>query len=181
MTLKKAVFSLVLVAPLFAGLALAQEMPKPGPEEEILKQGVGTWDASVESWFTPGAPATVWKTVQTTKMVGAFWAVDDIKGEFMNQPFEGHGTTGYDRVKKKYVGTWVDSMGPGLSIAESSYDAKAKTMAGTIEGPGPDGKPMKMRETMEWKDVDTKVFSMFVPGADGKEALMMRITYKRRK
>ena len=37
-----------------------------------------------------------------------------------------------------------------------------------------------MRETTEWKDFDTKVFTMFMTGADGKEVPTMKITYERR-
>jgi hypothetical protein len=33
----------------------------------------------------------------------------------------------------------------------------------------------------EYKDPDTRVFTMYFPGPDGKEAPGMRITYKRRK
>lgn len=181
MMLRKAVFSLALAAPLFAGLAYAQDMPKPGPEHEFLKQDVGTWDATVESWMAPGQPAAVSKGVDTVSMVGGFWAVDEFKSEFMGQPFHGAGTTGYDPAKKKYVGTWIDSMAPGLNLGEYLYDAKTRTMTGVSEGPGPDGKPMKTRQVIAWKDADNKVFDMYALGPDGKEALMMRITYKRRK
>jgi hypothetical protein len=50
-----------------------------------------------------------------------------------------------------------------------------------IEGPGPDGQPMKMKAVTEYKDDDTRVFTMYMNGPDGKEAPSMRITYKRRK
>lgn len=181
MTLRKAVFALALAAPVAAGLALAQEMPKPGPEQAILKQDVGVWDATVESWMAPGQPPAVSKGVDTVSMIGEFWSVDDFKSEFMGQPFHGTGTTGYDPFKKKYVGTWVDSMAPSLNVGEFTYDAKTKTMSGVSEGPGMDGKPMKMRQTTEWKDADNKVYSIYSAGPDGKEMLFMRITYKRRK
>jgi hypothetical protein len=65
---------------------------------------------------------------------------------------------------------------------EATYDAKTKTMNGWMEGYDPaQGKSVKIRETTEWKDADTKVFTMFVTGADGKEVPNMKITYKRRK
>lgn len=182
MRLKTAVFSLGLAAPLLAGLAFAQEMPKPGPEHEFLKQDVGTWDATVEAWMTPGQPAAVSKGVDTVSMIGGFWTVGDFKSEMMGQPFHGTGTTGFDPAKKKYVSTWVDSMAPGLNVGEYSYDAKTRTMTGLSEGPGMDGKPVKTRQVIEWKDADNKVFTMYTPvGPDGKDAVMMRITYKRRK
>jgi hypothetical protein len=64
----------------------------------------------------------------------------------------------------------------------TSYDAAAKTMIATMEGPDPSGGRTKTRETTEWKDAATRVFTMYGPPApDGKEPVVMRITYKRRK
>jgi len=155
-------------------------LPKPGPEHEVLKNDVGTWDATVEM-IGPGGPPATSKGVETNTMLGGLWLVTDFKSEMMNQPFQGHGIEGYDPLKKKYVGTWVDSMTSGLSLTESSYDAAKKTMTGWIEGPDPSGKITKMRAVTEWKDPDTRVFTIYGTGPDGKEAPGLRITYKRRK
>lgn len=181
MTFTKAVAAAGLVALTNLSPARAQEMPKPGPEHAILLSDVGTWDATAEAWMAPNAPPSISKGVSEIRLLGGFWLLEDFKSEFMGQPFEGRGTTGYDADKKKYVGTWVDSMSPGLNTSESTWDAKTKTMSGYNEGPGPDGKPTKTRGVTQWQDADTKVFSMYAPMPDGKDSLMMRITYKRRK
>ncbi len=47
-----------------------------------------------------------------------------------------------------------------------------------MEGPDQSGAVTKTKQTTEWKDADTRVFTMYAP--DGKTA-GMRITYKRRK
>jgi hypothetical protein len=159
-----------------------QETPKPGPEHDLLKQDVGVWDATVEYWPAPGVPPEVSKGVSTVSMLGGFWQIDEFESSFMGQPFEGRGQTGWDAAKKAYVGVWVDSMSPGLMLSDSTYDPKTKTLTGWSEGPGPDGKPAKSKGVTEWKDPDTRVFTMYAPGGtDGKEWLNMRITYKRRK
>jgi len=60
--------------------------------------------------------------------------------------------------------------------------ASFKAFTGMMEGPDMTGKVTKMRETVERKDPDTRVFTMYAPkAADGKEPVAMRITYKRRK
>jgi hypothetical protein len=160
----------------------AMPMVKPGPEHELLKKDVGTWDATVENLMPPpGAPASTSKGVETNKLIGGLWLVTDFKSQMMGQPFEGHGTTGYDTNKKKYVGTWVDSMSTGLMVGESTYDPATKTVTGYMDGTDPaTGKPMKMKMVTEYKGDDTRVFTMYMPGPDGKEAPGMRITYKRR-
>jgi hypothetical protein len=111
-------------------------------------------------------------------MMGGFWQLTEFKSEMMGQPFEGRGATGYDPTRKKYVGTWVDTMTPGYYTTEGAYDAAAKTMTATMEGPDPSGAVTRSRTTTEWKDPDTRVFTIY--GPDGK-AVGMRITYKRRK
>jgi hypothetical protein len=174
-----AVVSLSLVA-LGSSLALAQmpPMPQPGPEHEMLKKDVGTWDATVEMFMAPGAPPSVSKGTETVTMLGGFWQVTEFKSEMMGQPFEGRGAMGYDPAKKKYVGTWVDTMTPAYYTVEGTYDAATKTMTAVMEGPDPSGAVTKTRETTEWKDADTRVFTMYAP--DGK-TVGMRISYKRRK
>jgi hypothetical protein len=158
-------------------LAQGPPMPTPGTEHEMLKKDVGTWDATVEM-FMPGAPPSVSKGTEIVTMLGGFWQLSEFKSEMMGQPFEGRGTTGYDPAKKKYVGTWVDTMGPAYYTVEGTYDAATKTLTGLMEGPDPSGAVTKTKETTEWKDADNRVFTMF--GPDGK-SVAMRITYKRRR
>jgi hypothetical protein len=178
-----AVFVSSLVAVLGAAQLRAQEgmaMPKPGPEHEMLKGDVGVWDATVEMATAPGAPASVSKGTETNTLVGGFWLVSRFKGDMMGQPFEGLGTTGFDPGKRKYVGTWIDSMTPGLYTSEGTYDAATKTMTTWMEGPDPSGKVTKTRATTQWQGKDARVFTMYGPkAADGKEPVTMKITYKR--
>lgn len=156
------------------------EMPKPGPEHEMLKKDVGVWDAVVEMTGPDGTRSTS-KATETVSMVG-FWQVGQFKGEFMGQPFEGLGLVTWDPTKKKYVGSWIDSMTPGQSTVEADYDPARRTMSGTMEGPDMSGKVSRMRETTEWKPDGTRVFTMHAPkGPDGQEPVVMRITYTRRK
>jgi hypothetical protein len=180
-----------------AGLAVAQDkpaagappgmppLPKPGPEHALFKEAVGVWDAKVESFMAPGQPPSVSKGVETNRLgCGGLCLITDFKGSFSMGPgpalpFEGHGTDTYDQGKKKYTGTWTDSMSTGLSLTESTYDPATRTMNGTMEGPDPTGQVQKMRSTMEHKD-GQRVFTMFMPGPDGKETMGMRITYTKR-
>jgi hypothetical protein len=175
-------FAAAFCLSLSAAVASAQAPapPKAGPEHEILKNDVGTWDATVESYM-PGAPTPMTsKGTETNTLVGGLWLVTDFKADMMGMPFQGHGITGYDANKKKYVGSWVDTMSSGLGLSESTYDAGTKTMTGTFEGPDPSGQIMKMKSVVAWKDPDTRVFTMSGTGPDGKDVKFMTITYKRK-
>lgn len=187
MKLANAFLCAVSVAALAAAPALAQEgmppTPKPGPEHQILQQDAGAWDATVEMWMAPGQPPAVSKGTETnTLCCGGLWLYTDFNSDMMGAPFQGHGVMGYDPAKKKYVGTWVDSMSVALSVMENTYDAATKTMTGFMEGPDPSGKMIKMKMVNEWKDAgETRVFTMSMPGPDAKDVPTMRITYKRKK
>ena len=162
-------------------LAAAQmPMPTPGPEHAVLKEDVGTWDASIETMFPGAPPAPPSKGVEVNTMgCNGLCLVTDFKGEIMGGPFQGHGVATWDPVKKKFVGSWSDSMAPGLSLTEATWDAAKKTMNGTMDTPDGAGGTAKMRSTVEYS-AGKRVVSIFMPGPDGKEMQTMRITYTKR-
>jgi hypothetical protein len=160
--------------------AQGPELPKPGAEHKALAARAGTWDAAIEMVGEDGKPQTS-KGVSEMKVgCGGLWLIDDFTADMMGMKFEGHGTTGYDPVKAKYVGTWIDSWSTSVMAMEGTYDAAKKqlTMIGT--GTGPDGKEMKHRMVTTEKDANTQVFEMYGAGPDGKEMKFMTITYTRR-
>jgi hypothetical protein len=105
----------------------------------------------------------------------------DFKGSMMEMPFEGHGTQIWDPKKKKYVGTWIDSMSPGVAMDESTYDPATRTMTGWMEGPDLSGNITKMKSVTKMKDDNTRVMEMHSVAEDGSETLGMRVTYTRKK
>jgi hypothetical protein len=157
-------------------------MPKPGPEHAVLKMDEGTWDAVVEITPAPGAPVQKSKGVEVNTVgCGGLCLITDFKGDMMGSPFQGHGVATWDPAKKKYVGTWTDSMSTGLAMGESTYDPATKKWTGWMEGPDMTGKVTKSRSVVEWRGATTRVFTMYSAGPDGKEMEGMKITYTRRK
>jgi len=127
-----------------AGAVSAQEegpqgmpaLPKPGPEQAVMQNEAGVWDAAVEMFMTPGDAPAVSKGVETNTMgCGGMCLLGKFEGTMMGQPFVGQSLTAYDGAKKKYVGVWMDAMSIGPSFSEAVYDPAAKTMTGTMEGP----------------------------------------------
>ena len=91
----------------------AQEAPKPvepTKEHQWLGKLVGKWDCEFECIF-PGQPQPVkFKGSENIVAVGKLWVVSE--GECGDDTMKVHSrlTLGYDAQKKKYVGTWIDSM-----------------------------------------------------------------------
>jgi hypothetical protein len=187
MKLARLTLAAALGAVLWAGPVAAQEgmppAPKPGPEHQLFKDDEGTWDATVETFMAPGSPPMTSKGVETNVLgCGGLCLITDFKGEMgPGQPFHGHGTAAWDPAKKKYIGTWTDSMSAGIALSESTYDAAAKTVTGWMEGPDASGKVVKMKSVVQYKDPGSRVFTMYMTGPDGKEVPGMKITYVKRK
>jgi hypothetical protein len=167
------------------GVAAAPQdgaMPKPAKEHEWLKQIAGEWESEGEAILAPDQPPMKIKGTESGRMVGGFWVTVEHKGEFMGAPFTGIMTLGYDPEKKKFVGTWVDSMGSYLWQYVGTLDESGKVLTLESEGPsheGP-GKLAKFRESIEIKGKDEKVFVSRIE-KDGKWVTALTMTSKRKK
>jgi Protein of unknown function (DUF1579) len=168
---------LIALALLLAVAPLTAQPPdvKPGPEHEMLKESVGTWDATIKSMGGDSKG-----TMTFTLGLNGLWLLEHFKSDFGGMPFEGRGATSYDAAKKKYVNVWIDSMSTSPMISEGTYDKSSRTMTMTGNMATPDGKSMKITMVTVSKDQDTRIFTMKGAGPDGKEAEMLHITYKRR-
>src|SRR5262249_2628167 len=91
----------------------------PGPEHKMLEGRVGKWTGKGKFWMFPEAPVMESEVTSEFKwMLGNRYLEDTTHGNMMGQPFEGHGVTGYDNMKKKYVSTWIDNGGTGIMTME---------------------------------------------------------------
>jgi hypothetical protein len=166
--------------------AVAEKMAayaKPGAEHEMLKSRVGKWTGKGKFWMSPEAPPMESAIDSEYSLIMDRYLANTTHSDMMGMPFEGHGLTAFDNIKKKYMGTWIDNCATGIMSMEGTYDAASKTM--TMTGEGPDavaGKysPMKIVE----KAVDANSFVMEMHSTDAKSGKLfkcMEITYTRAK
>ena len=165
------VVALVLVA---AASAQQPPMPKPGPEHEKLKQMVGTWDCTCDMGGQESKATSV-----CTADLGGFWFTEKFAGDMGGMKFEGRGTFGYCPIKKKYVGTWIDSMSPSMMVMEGAF-IDDDTMVCTGEGPTEQGKMAKHKTVTVHKGRDNAVMTMYQIDGD-KENKLFTLTYTRKK
>ena len=151
----------------------AQEPPKfPGPEKqhEWLRQFVGEWESEAEGPAAPGQPAMKCNGTMSSRMLGGFWVISEVKAEMMGTTMNAIQTIGYDPAKKMYVGTWVDSMMNHMWRYEGSVDATGKILTLEAEGPNffTEGKVTKFRDAYEFKSKDHIIATSSMQGDDGK-------------
>ena len=183
---KLIVTGLVLTVSVGAALIQAEdvpEFPKPQKEHEWLQQLVGEWESEATMFMEPEQPPVTSKGTESVRSVGGFWIVAENKGTFMETPFTGLLTLGYDAEKKRYVGTWVDSVQAYLWTYQGAVDEAGKVLTLETEGPCPaePGKMSRFKEVLEIRSKDHKVFTSSMQGEDGKWNIMVRIEYRRKK
>jgi hypothetical protein len=170
---------LLAVVPIVAS---AQGHLTPTKEHEALAEDVGTWEGDVTMWAAAGAEPMKSKGVETNEMLGKMWLMSHYEGDMGGEKFAGRSAVGYDPIKKKFYGGWVDTMSPFMMKFEGDYDEASHTLTMNSEGTSVlTGKPEKMKLITTWEGKDKKTFEMHATGEDGKEWKMMEIKYTRKK
>jgi hypothetical protein len=158
-----------------------EKLGKPGEPHKMFASLAGSWSTQTKEWMEPGKPPTESTGTANMKMLldGRFLQ-QELTGNMMGKPYNGIGISAYDNLRKKYVSTWMDSMGTGIFSMEGtgSDDGKTITLKGSHDEPGGG----KMTHRAIWKIVDnnTQTFEMYGAHKGGKEWKMMEITYTRK-
>jgi len=154
----------------------------PGEAHKKLEAFAGTWDTSVKWWMKPDAPASESKGTSENRMIlGGRYLEQRFEGTMMEQPFTGIGYTGYDNYKKKYVGSWIDSMGTALMSSLGTADASGKLTFISEMDDFMTGKKCEIKQVVSVVDNDHHMFEMWGPDSAGKVFKMMEIHYTRKK
>ena len=156
-----------------------QEMgPQPTKEHQHLMKGVGDWEGTM-TMFGMGPEPMKSEAHETVEAIGGFWLISRFRCDFAGTPFEGSAVTGYDPKKKKYVGTWIDSMSNYITVMEGDFDEATRTLTMHFMGPHPQTQePTKHRIVSRYGDDDYK--SEFFVG-EGDEAFKSMTLEMRRK
>ena len=164
-----------------AMMEMYQKLATPGEPHKLFASLAGSWTTKTREWMEPGKPPTESTGTADMKMLldGRF-LYQEFTSQMMGQPFSGIGIDGYDNLRKKYVTTWMDTMGTGFFTMEgtASGDGKTITLKGQHDEPGGG----KMTHRAVWKIVDgnTQTFDMYGTHKHSKEMKMLEIIYTRK-
>jgi hypothetical protein len=166
------------------------EMGKLNENHKLLSSLDGNWTYNIKMWMNPdpnAAPQQSKGTATRKSVMGGRFVVMDVTGK-MQMPdetgkmkdvqFKGMGVEGYDNVKQKFVGSWIDNMGTAIQFSEGSYDPATKTLtyASEIEMMG--GMKMPVREVIKLTDKDHMTLEWYETHG-GQEKKTMEIAYAR--
>ena len=173
--------TVVSISVVSQALSADPKTPRPGrprPEHQFLKRFVGEWECTTRTSFGRGKSVTT-KGTMTGHRIGNFWVVIDRKADIGGLAYHGRATYGFNSRKKKYVGTWTDSMAPILWQYEGEADGNK--LAVDSEGPHPSlPGDHRFRNTWEFKTEDEVVVTSEMEGSDGKMITILESTCRRK-
>jgi Protein of unknown function (DUF1579) len=166
------------------------ELSKLNENHKLLSGLDGNWNYTIKFWMNPDPNAKPEESkgtaVRKSIMDGRF-SIMDVTGK-MEMPgpdgkkkemtFKGHGIEGYDNVKKKFVGSWIDNMGTGIMFSEGDYDPATKTFTYTSEFEAIPGMKQQIREVLKIVDNNHMAFEWY-ENQGGQEKKTMEINYTR--
>jgi len=166
------------------------EFSKLNENHKLLSGLDGNWNYTIKFWMNPDPNAKPQESkgtaVRKSIMEGRY-SVMDVTGK-MEMPgpdgkkkemtFKGHGIEGYDNIKKKFVGSWIDNMGTGIQFSEGTYDPATKTFTYTSEMEPVPGMKSQVREVLKATDNNHMTLEWY-ENQGGGEKKTMEINYTR--
>jgi hypothetical protein len=166
------------------------ELAKLNENHKLLADLDGNWTYTIKFWMNPDPNAKPEESkgtaVRKSIMNGRFSTLDVTgkmempgpDGKKKEMTFVGHGIDGYDNVKKKFVGSWIDNMGTGIMFSEGTYDPTTKTFTYTSEYEGVPGMKQQIREVIKVTDKDHHTLEWY-ENRGGQDVKTMEIAYTR--
>lgn len=153
----------------------------PGKQHALLARMEGSWTTRTRSWSSPGAAPEESAGVCEQKMIlGGRFLQQECAGEMMGGKFTGIGVTGFDNHTRKFVSTWIDSMGTALWVFEGPASPDGKSFEQRCSYDDPVKGQTEFRSVSTLVDDNRMSFEMYGTVRGGREEKMMEMTYTRK-
>jgi hypothetical protein len=160
-------------------MAQWQAAMTPSDGHARLMPMVGTWHATTTFRMAPDAPETVSEGSSVHRLVlGGRYLEQIYKGTSMGMPFEGMGFTGFDNVRRKYIGVWMDTFGTGLMHSISTGNPTDQRIDFTCEAIEPSGDKRIFEAIVRINGHEKHSYEMWTKGDKGMYRVML-VEYER--
>lgn len=160
-------------------MEMSMQMGAPGPEHERFKKAIGSWKTESKMWWGPGEPVVSTGASTVELIYGGRFMKELYRCNSEQMPFEGMAIGGYDKMKKKYVSTWIDNTSTAIMVMEGTYDPATKTTTMFGECSDPMTGKCTMKNVIREIDNDKQVVEMYRVMPGGQDMKVMEITYTR--
>jgi Protein of unknown function (DUF1579) len=152
-----------------AMMEMYKKLATPGEPHKQLASLAGSWTTQTKEWMEPGKPpAEATGSVEMKMLLDGRFLQQEYNSTMMGQPYSGIGITAYDNLRKKYVSTWIDSMGTGIFVMEGTASADGETITLQGQHAEPGGGHMTHRAIWKIVDSNTQTFDMYAKHRKGK-------------
>ena len=157
------------------------KLATPGEPHKRMAGLAGSWNTTTKAWTDPDKPPMASTgTCEQMMLLGGRFLYMECTGDMMGQPFTGIGINGYDNHTKKYMSTWIDSMGTAVYYMEGTASPDGKVITQHGQHDDPIEGHMTLRSVIKIVNNDTEIFEMHGTPKGGKERKMMEILYTRK-
>jgi len=162
-------------------MAAMMKLAAPGEHHQHLAKLAGDWKTAGKFWMVPGAPPDESSgTMHFEPILGGRFMQSHYKGAMMGMAFAGIGLDGYDNLKQKHIGMWIDNMGTMMMTFEGTCTDGGKVTTTTSSFTDPaTGQAMTMKSVVTLVDANKMLFEAFMKPAGGEFSKSLEITYTR--
>ncbi|WP_166828008.1 DUF1579 domain-containing protein [Thalassoroseus pseudoceratinae] len=158
---------------------LFEEYATPGTEHKQFRRMVGDWKTKTTSYYpNPEKPTVTEGSAKFRMILGGRFLQQRFQGEYEGKPYTGIGISGYDKATKKYVGSWMDTMGTGIMSTTGKYNEETHQMVESGTSHSPLGQ-IEFRMVTDYQSDDAFTFTMFMTVPGMPEMKSMEIAYTR--
>ena len=157
------------------------EYATPGNEHLALTPLIGKWKVESKSWMETSAEPVIDKGY-----ANHYWVLDgryikqDYEGTWDGKPYKGYGFLGYDKIKKEYTSTWIDSFSTTIMNSKGSFCTKSnKLTMKTLSSCPVSGHTLEGKNITRIIDNNTHIFEVHNPNITGEMTKILEITYTR--
>lgn len=146
-------------------------LPQPGPHHAFLKPFEGTFRSEVKMWMGPGEPSISTGTMVNRWVLDGLFLQQEYTGDETGAPFpvfRGHGFWGYNSVRDRYEGFWIDNVSDQFQTETGEVDDSGTRWEMHSEFISPQMGPMQKRAVFHIVDENHHVMETWhsVPGQD---------------
>lgn len=172
----------LLLLPFSVVEAQEESAKEPGNRspQKWLDHFVGNWEAVSRGQSGENQPPVESTGTIVGTRIGDHWLMNRMEVRVMDMKITGVQMIGYSSEKKKFVGTWVDSMTSFMWQYEGTLSNDGKTL--TLEAKGPSAVPDQLtlyQDVYHFKATDLIEITSRVQDANGKWVTYMTGTAKR--
>jgi hypothetical protein len=153
----------------------------PGPQHELLAAQAGEWDVRGRVWMEAGGePMDVTAEAKTYLVLGGRFLAQEWTASIGGaMSMEGLSFWGYDNVRKKHIGVWMDNFGTAIALSQGG-EAKDGRLNMMMQSIWPDGQLMWFREQIDLRGPEGMSYRGWLkPKGDpqGEEFLAVEMNY----